>query len=312
MHAALGADAPLGIGCPYLPVFPSLFSPEVIDFVEVTPETLAEAHFEDGVLRFSLDQARLRTFLVTTRGLPAVLHGVELSLGAAHGWEEGAVALYDTFLAQVDVPWLSEHLSFQTYRDPNGARRWTGIPLPLPPTLEAVSLVRSRRDALERRYGRPVLLENAVNYLPDLPGDGGLDEIEFLNAVGRGGRGGLLLDLFNLHCQAHNRGLDARRWLDRLELDLVVEIHVAGGPEVEGFLLDGHDGPVPEEVWKLLRDTLPRAPRCRAVVFEVLDFVALRVGEETIRRELHRLREETAHWRGRVRDDARAMAITAR
>jgi uncharacterized protein len=311
MHP-FGADALLGIGCPYLPVFPSLFSPEVIDFVEVTPETLAVAHLVEGALRFTLDEQRMQDFLAATCALPAVLHGVELSLGAAHGWEEGALALYDAFITRVDVPWLSEHLSFQTYADPSGARKWTGIPLPLPPTLEAVELVRSRRRALERRYRRPVLLENAVHYLPDLPSDCCLDEVGFLNAVGRGGRGGLLLDLFNLHCQARNHGADARHWLDRLELDLVIEIHVAGGPEIEGFLLDGHDGPVPEEVWKLLRETLPRAPRCRAVVFEVLDIVAERVGEETIRRQLRRLREETAPWRRGMRDDARAMAIAAR
>jgi uncharacterized protein (UPF0276 family) len=79
-------------------------------------------------------------------------------------------------------------------------------------------------------------------------------------------------------------------------LDLVVEMHIAGGPEIDGLLLDGHDRGVPEEVWSLLRLALARAPRCRGVVFEVLDAVAPQLGETRIRDELARLRDETVSW----------------
>ena len=288
----------LGIGCPYLPMFPSIFSGGAVDFVEISPETLSTPVLVGGQLEFCLDADRLRAFRACTAGLPVVLHGVELSLGAADGWEQGALRLYDAFIEEVDVRWLSEHLSYQTWRGRGGEKRWTGVPLPLPATSEAVALVRSRRQMLEEHFQRPVLVENLVHYFPRLPSDCGLDEMTFLNAVAHGGRGGLLLDLFNLYCNAKNRNEDARESLFRLDLNLVVEMHLAGGPEVEGLLLDGHDRAVPEEVWSLLQLALSRAPRCRGVVFEVLDAVAPQLGEARICDELARLRDETVSWSG--------------
>jgi uncharacterized protein (UPF0276 family) len=76
-----------------------------------------------------------------------------------------------------------------------------------------------------------------------------------------------------------------------MPLERVVEVHVAGGDEAEGFLLDSHSGAVPEPVWALLEWLMPRAPNLAGVVFEVLETHFPRVGLDLMRRELGRLRE---------------------
>jgi uncharacterized protein (UPF0276 family) len=104
-----------------------------------------------------------------------------------------------------------------------------GVQLPLPFTEEALAVVAPRATALTARYGVPFLLENTTYYLPGLLTDGGRDEVAFLNDLTERSGCGLLLDLYNLHCNAVNFGFDAVEALSRLRLDRVVEIHVAGG-----------------------------------------------------------------------------------
>ena len=133
------------------------------------------------------------------------------------------------------------------------------MPLPVPFTNAALDLIAPRAEALVRRYDVPFLLENSVYYLPGLPADDGRDEVAFLNDLVERSGCGLLLDLFNFHANALHHGFDAWKALDRLRLDRVVEIHVAGGSSHDGFLLDSHSEVVPEAVWDLLEEVVPRA-----------------------------------------------------
>jgi uncharacterized protein len=99
-----------------------------------------------------------------------------------------------------------------------------------------------------------------------------------------------LLDLHNIYCNALNHHLDPFALIDRVTLDRVVEIHIAGGSWRDGFWMDGHNGRVPPPVWRLLEYTLRRAPNVSGVVFEVLDQFAPRLGREAITEELQRAR----------------------
>jgi uncharacterized protein (UPF0276 family) len=74
-------------------------------------------------------------------------------------------------------------------------------------------------------------------------------------------------------------------------LDRVIEIHVAGGRWEDGFWMDAHDSLTPKPVWELLEYTLPRCPKIAGVVFELLDFYALKVGSDAIAKELRRARD---------------------
>jgi uncharacterized protein len=228
----------------------------------------------------------------TCGGLPMVIHGVELSIGSAHGWNAAYLEMLDAFQAEWPFVWHSEHLGFQTIPGENGISIEVGVPRPLPPTKETVDMVSERSAAIGERYGVPFLLENPAYYIADLPADPEIgDDIGLIGAIMERGHCSLLLDLHNVHCNAINHGFDPFALIDRVPLDRVVEIHVAGGSERDGFWMDAHNGRVPERVRELLEFTLPRARNAAGVVFEMLDEFAPRLGAAAIGEELGRVRD---------------------
>ena len=134
----------------------------------------------------------------------------------------------------------------------------------------------------------PFLLENNVSYFR-MP-DEDYDEAEFLRELHRESGCGLLLDLHNLYVNERNLGIDSVAFLDRLPLEAVVEVHVAGGMEMDGFYLDAHSGPVLEPVWRMLERVLPRCPNLGGVVFELFGSWYQPMGEDGLRRQLDRMR----------------------
>jgi uncharacterized protein len=283
---------PLGIGFPYIAELPAeLYRPDLIDFVEVTPETLCQQRAVEGkpiieIVPEQMDRARQ-----ACGSLPIVVHGVELSIGSAHGWNPAYVEMLDAFQAMWPFLWHSEHLGFQTIPGEDGATLEVGVPLPVPPTKEAATIIGERAAAICRRYPVPFLLENPAYYIADLPSDGEIgDDIGLMKAIMERSGCFLLLDLHNIYCNAVNHGTDPLAVIGRVPLDRVMEIHVAGGASRDGFWMDGHNSRVPEPVWELLEYTLPRAAEVRGVVFEMLDDFAVALGTEAIGEELQRAR----------------------
>ncbi len=295
------APSALGIGWSYFPTSTRLNQTvcELVDFAEVSPVTLCrEVQTESGP-RLRVQPSLLDSALQTLDGLPVSVHGLELSIGSASGWNESYITMLDEFQAMKPFAWHSEHLGYLLIDQPDGERLNAGVPLPMPFTQEAVDLVAMRANLLVERYGVPFLLENAVYYFPDLPADPGWDEIVFLNRLVDSSDCGLLLDLFNLHCNSLNHGFDLLDALARLRLDRVAEVHVAGGKWVDGFILDGHCNAVPESVWTALEWLLPRAPNVAGVVYEALEPALPLIGEATVREQLHRLRATWSRFRSR-------------
>jgi uncharacterized protein (UPF0276 family) len=261
-----------------------------LDYVEVTPEHLCRERIVGAGRRMRFVPGALAASFARSAGLPFVVHGVELSIGSASGWNAAYLDILDELWATRPFAWHSEHLSFLLAPgDTPGEPRYAGVPLPLPTTDEALELVAPRAAALVQRYPVPFLLENGVHYLPRLPG--ARDEVDFLNALTELSGCDLLLDLFNFHCNAQNHGFDALAALSRLRLDRVVEIHVAGGVVHDGYLLDAHSGEVPEAVWPLVDHVVARAPRLGGITFEILEAGVTRLGAAGVREQLVRARE---------------------
>lgn len=287
---------PLGIGLPYLASLPSeLYGSGLLEFVEITPETLCRERREGTAVVIELVPDQVERALQTCAALPIVVHGVELSIGSAHGWNGAYLAMLDAFQAWWPFVWHSEHLGFQTILDEDGTTLEVGVPLPLPATAAAVRVVAARSAALLQRYGVPFLLENPAHYLPGLPADPEIgDESGLLRAITERSGCFQLLDLHNVYCNAVNHHFNPFVAIDAMPLHRVVEIHIAGGSWRDGFWMDAHDGRVPEPVWELLEYTLPRSPNVAGVVFEILEEPAVRLGLEAIKDELMRAR---AIWR---------------
>src|SRR5207253_7330502 len=68
----------------------------------------------------------------------------------------------------------------------------------------------------------------------------------------------LPLDVENVYANARNHGGDPCAFLDRLPLDRLAYVHVAGGVERDGLYHDTHAHPVPAAVLDLLEELAAR------------------------------------------------------
>jgi uncharacterized protein (UPF0276 family) len=269
-----------------------LYRSGLIDFVEVTPETICRQYAKGNAVAIEVVPEQMGRAREVCAALPMVVHGVELSIGSAHGWNPAYLKMLDSFQTMWPFVWHSEHLGFQTIPGEDGAVFEVGVPLPVPPTREAAATIGSRAAAICRRYRVPFLLENPAYYIADLPSDEDIgDDIGLMKAIMDCSPCLMLLDLHNVYCNAVNHGIDPFAAIDRTPLDRVVEIHVAGGAWHDGFRMDGHNSRVPEPVWELLEYTLVRAPGVAGVLFEMLDDFAVDLGAKAIGEELERARE---------------------
>jgi len=215
--------------------------------------------------------------------LDVVVHGTGLSIASYDGWWDGYLHLLDELLERVPARWHSEHLG---YTRVNG--EFLGTMLPVPRTEQMLDLLVDRVTAIQERYALPFLLENVVHLLPDYPAE--YSEAAFLNALTHATGCGLLLDVYNLRCDEANYGFDVAAFLDELDLDAVVEVHVAGGVEHGGFTLDVHSRETQDETLQLAVTTLSRAPNVGLVTYELLD-EAVPPLRDRITGELRRVRE---------------------
>jgi len=293
----------LGIGLPYFASLPAeLYQSRVMDFVEITPETICRQRPTETAIELDIVPQQLEIARSTCAGLPMVVHGVELSIGSAHDWNTAYLEMLDAFQEAWPFVWHSEHLGFQTFRGIDGSTQEVGVPLPLPPTMEAADLVARRSAMILQRYGVPFLLENPAYYLPDAPSDPEIgDDIGLMRRILERSGSLQLLDLHNVYCNAINHHFDPFEAVDRMPLDSVAEIHIAGGSWDGRFWMDAHDGRVPEPVWDMLEYTLPRCPSLGGIVFEMLDEHVQKLGVDAIQQELTRARKI---WMNRAQGDS--------
>jgi uncharacterized protein (UPF0276 family) len=171
--------------------------------------------------------------------------------------------------AQFSFDHITEHFGFFT-----GQNFHSGAPLPVPYTTATLRLGQDRLQRIQQACGCPVGLENlAFAY--------SLEEVqrhgEFLEKLMEPVNGFLILDLHNLFCQLHNFDVSYEELIKLYPLERVREIHISGGSweasgQVPGRQIrrDTHDEAVPEAVFQLLAQTMPRCPNLRYVVLEQL------------------------------------------
>ena len=211
-------------------------------------EVHAENHLVDGGPRLA--------WLEAVRCHHAVaLHGVSLSL-AGHGPPDGDhLRRLADLVHRVEPALVSEHLAWSRL----GPHHAPDL-LPVPRTREALHQIAANIGRLQDRLQRRVAIENPSHYLT-LPGHD-WDEPDFLQALVRRTGCGLLVDVNNVHVSAHNLGTDPIDWLDRMPAEAIMEIHLAGHqPDAtlgNGLLIDSHDAPVAEPVWRLYEHLIAR------------------------------------------------------
>ncbi len=224
-----------------------------VDWLELVPENWM---FYGGARRKLLDELAERFVLVP--------HSVSLDVGGRGPLDATFLHSLRSLVDRLDAPCFSDHVCYSSV---------DGRPLhdllPLPFTREAAELVGHRGREAAAQVGRPLVLENATFYAHMPAGPDGLDEAGFLvECLDRAGAE-LLLDVNNVYVNATNHGYDARDFIDRLPLQRVRYVHLAGHtPQPDGLLLDTHIGPIIDEVWALYRYTLRKAGRALPTLIE--------------------------------------------
>jgi uncharacterized protein (UPF0276 family) len=211
-----------------------------VDFVEVISENFM---VEGGQPRHILRQIRERH--------PVVLHGVSMSVGSADGLRRDYLDRLKTLADDIDPLFISDHLSWSRIGNFNSHDL-----LPLPYTEEALAAVCRNIDMAQGILGRAMLFENPSSYLSFAGAD--MTEWEFIAEMSRRTGCGLLLDVNNIYVSAMNNGFDADAYLDGIPFQRVRQIHLAGHSQGQELLIDTHDAPVSDSVWRLYAKAVAR------------------------------------------------------
>ena len=191
------------------------------------------------------------------RDHPLSLHGVCMSIGGPQPLDQAHLGRFKALVDRYEPALVSEHLAWSTHDT-----TYFNDLLPLPYTQATLTRVAAHIDEVQERIGRPILLENPSTYV--IFPESTMNETEFIGALVRRTGCGLLLDVNNVFVSATNHGYSALDYLSDFPLEHVGEIHLAGHAEQaddEGdlLLIDSHDGPVADAVWKLFEIVIGQA-----------------------------------------------------
>jgi uncharacterized protein (UPF0276 family) len=100
---------------------------------------------------------------------------------------------------------------------------------------------------------------------------------------------GLILDVYNLECDAHNHGFDIDGFLDALDFSAVHELHVAGGVELDGMRLDVHSRESKPSTLALAARAAAAAPELWGATYEFLPEAIPVLGHDVIVNQIRRL-----------------------
>jgi len=233
--------AGLGLGIGWRPQIAGLIdSLDELGFVEVVAESLVAA----GPVPAPL--ARLKA-----RGVQVIPHGLRLSLGGADRPDRRRLSHLAAIAAKLDARLVSEHVAFV-----RAGGTEAGHLMPVPRTREALDVVVENVRLAQEQLPVSLALEH-IAALVDWP-EAEMDEAAFLTEILDRTGALLLLDVANLYANARNHGYDPLAFLDRVPLERIAYVHVAGGIERDGVYHDTHTHPLAAGVLELLEELYVR------------------------------------------------------
>jgi uncharacterized protein (UPF0276 family) len=196
---------------------------------------------------------RLRALVALAERCPISLHGVGLSLASVTPPEPEHLRRLRALVDRIGPAAVSDHLAWQTWE---GAHHSDFLPFPR--TRQALAITCDHVARVQEALGRAIMVENPSLYV-DLPGHD-MDEASFLTELAARTGCGLLVDVNNIHVSAANLGFSAEARIDAIPAEIVGEIHLAGhcADPASGLLIDSHDAPVGDPVWRLYQRLIAR------------------------------------------------------
>ncbi|MEV0373339.1 DUF692 domain-containing protein [Streptomyces sp. NPDC050636] len=206
-----------------------------VDWFEIISENFMDS---GGYPRYALDRIAER--------YPVVMHGVSLSIGSTDPLDRDYLARLRRLATATGARWVSDHIC------------WTGVAglnthdlLPVPFTEESLAHMVRRVRAVQDFLERPLVLENPSSYAEFTGSE--MSEWEFVSRLADESGCGLLLDVNNVYVSSVNHGFDPEAYVRALPHDRVVQIHLAGHTHLGTHIVDTHDRPVADPVWRLYR-----------------------------------------------------------
>lgn len=182
---------------------------------------------------------------------PVTCHGLSLSLGSPEELDWDFIRELKVFLDENHSSIFSEHLSYTKSRN---AHLYDLLPIPF--RKDAVDHVVDRIKRVQDFLERPLAIENVSYYTPVAAE---MTEIDFINEIVEKAGCKLLLDVNNVYVNAFNHKYDAREFIEKLPLDRVAYIHMAGHEQVApDLIIDTHGQPIIDPVYELFEWTIQR------------------------------------------------------
>jgi uncharacterized protein (UPF0276 family) len=173
-----------------------------------------------------------------------VQHGVSMYFGSAEKLNRDHLTKLKRLVKRTNTPWLSDHLCWGSVDG-----RYTHDLLPMPYTKavakHTAEKIRQARDFLEV----PICVENVSTYAEYHASE--MTEWEFLTEVVELADCGILLDVNNIYVSSFNHGFDPYDYLNNIPHHRVAQFHIAGHSRYRKYILDTHDHPVIDPVWKM-------------------------------------------------------------
>src|SRR6201981_3008007 len=228
----------IGLRAPHYPPIPP--KKPVVDWFEI----ISENFMIDGGRPMRILDSILEQYRV-------VQHGVAMYFGSPDKFAREHQKRLKRLVKRTKTPWLSDHLCWGSVDG-----RYTHDLLPMPYTFEAAAKtaqkIRDVRDYLEV----PIAVENVSSYAEFHVSE--MTEWEFLNEVVERADCGILLDVNNIYVSSQNHSFNPFDYVNSVPPERVAQIHIAGHSKYEKYILDTHDHPVLDPVWKLYDRAIER------------------------------------------------------
>lgn len=175
---------------------------------------------------------------------PITSHGLSLSIGSMEPLDYEFLAGIKQFISDYQISIYSEHLSFSKC---DNAHLYDLLPIPFQE--EAIVAIVEKIKRVQDFLNRPLVLEN-VSYYTSIASE--MDEATFISEILKRSDCRLLLDINNVYVNAFNHKYSAKEFIQKLPLDRVSYIHMAGHEQVsEDLIIDTHGENIVPGVFEL-------------------------------------------------------------
>ena len=192
---------------------------------------------------------------------PIYSHGLSLSIGSPEELDWGFLKKVKSFLQEYNIKIYSEHLS---YSKCDNAHLYDLLPVPF--RWDAIKHISERIKSVQDFLERKIAIE-IVSYYTPVAAE--MSEVEFISSIVKEADCNLLLDVNNIYINGFNHQYDTKEFIEKLPLDKVEYIHMAGHEQVApDLIIDTHGEPIIDPVYELFDFTVQKLPQKVPVLLE--------------------------------------------